>query len=74
MAKKSCVGFCLWKSYVRYLMKIKFPDKPLKFILKWHNKNKKSWEDWKKDPKFVANQNAPVFKQFSNSQKKRAFF
>ena len=54
MSKKSCKGFCLWKAYVKYLMKIKFPDKPLKWILKnYHNSHKKDWEAFKKDPKFV---------------------
>ncbi len=49
-----CAGFCLWKAYVRYLMKIKFPGKPLKWILKdYHPKHKSEYEEFKKNPKMV---------------------
>ena len=51
---KDCKGFCVWREYVRYLMKIKFPDKDLKWILKvYHNNHKKQWEEFKKNPKIV---------------------
>ena len=51
---KDCQGFCVWKAYVRYLLKIKFPEKSLKWILKeYHPKHKKEYENFKKDPKIV---------------------
>lgn len=44
-------GFCVWKAYVRYLQKVKFPDKNLKWILQtYHNSHKKEWEEFKKHP------------------------
>ena len=49
-----CPGFSCWAAYVKYLMKVKFPDKPLKWILKeYHAKHKKEYEAFKKDPKIV---------------------
>ena len=51
---KQCTGFCIWKAYVRYLLKIKFPGKPLKWILKvYHPAHKKEYEAFQKDPKIV---------------------
>ena len=47
-------GFCVWKCYVRYLQKVKFPEKNLKWILQtYHNNHKKEYEAFKKNPKII---------------------
>ena len=53
MTKKN-KAFSVWQAYIKYLRKVKFPEKPLKWVLQvYHPAHRKEYEKFKKDPKVV---------------------